>query len=270
MCVDSRRRRAAWLCIRCGCFCSIDLVPAPVVFSAIKPEDVRVFVADCQERYTVPSSSGVLTSALSGYFRFRATCGDQVHGLIGVLSRPANWQLASLPKALNGAEVERLLGALGQDGPSVRRANAMVRCAPALGLRSSEVANLGLDDIDWSAGTVTLRRTKGGREDVLPLPVADRSRHCRLPEVRTPEDDQPVGVRASRCTTRPIDQPRSRAQDDPTSLCPGWTAVHSGTPSAPHYRQSLTGGREFAQGGGGTLQGHRNATCGCCGVTAKG
>ena len=144
----------------------------PVVFSAIKPEDVRAFVAACQKRYTVPSSSGVLTSALSGYFRFRATCGDQVHGLIGVLSRPANWQLASLPKALNSAEVERLLGALGQDGPSARRANAMVRCALALGLRSSEVANLGLDDINWSAGTVTLRRTKGGREDVLPLPVA--------------------------------------------------------------------------------------------------
>jgi len=104
----------------------------PVVFSAIKPEDVRAFVAACQERYTVPSSSG-LTSALSGYFRFRATRGDQVHGLIGVLSRPANWQLASLPKALNSAEVERLLGALGQDGPSARRANAMVRCALALG-----------------------------------------------------------------------------------------------------------------------------------------
>jgi integrase len=52
----------------------------------------------------------------------------------------------------------------------MRRADAMVRCALDLGLRIGEVARLGLDDIDWRAGTVTLRRTKGRREDVMPLP----------------------------------------------------------------------------------------------------
>jgi len=99
----------------------------PVIFSAIKPEDVRRFIAACQDRYTVPGSSGALASALNGYFRFRTTCGDQVHGLIGVVSRPANWQLASLPKALSRAEVERLLGALGHSGRTPRRSVAMVR-----------------------------------------------------------------------------------------------------------------------------------------------
>jgi integrase/recombinase XerC len=144
----------------------------PVVVSAIKPEAVRRFFARQSELYSTPASAGTLTSALRGYFRFRATCGDQVHGLIGVLCYPANWQLASLPKALSGAEVERLLGALGHDGPSARRADAIVRCALDLGLRRSEVAKLGLDDIDWRAGTVTLRRTKSRREDILPLPAA--------------------------------------------------------------------------------------------------
>ena len=41
-----------------------------------------------------------------------------------------------------------------------------------LGLRVSEVAKLGLDDINWRGGTVTLRRTKSRREDTLPLPEA--------------------------------------------------------------------------------------------------
>src|SRR3984893_10192784 len=99
-------------------------------------------------------------------------CGDQVHGLIGVVSYPANWRLASLPKALSSAEVERLLGSLGHDGPSARPSDAMVRCALDLGLRGSEVAKLGLDDIDWRAGIITLRRTKSRREDILPLPEA--------------------------------------------------------------------------------------------------
>lgn len=144
----------------------------PVVFPAIKPADIRGFVAACQERHSAPGSSGALASALSSYFRFRTTQGDHVHGLIGAVPRPANWQLVSLPKALSSAEVERLLGSLGHNGPSARRADAIVRCAVDLGLRCSEIAGLGLDDIDWRAGTITLRRTKGGREDVLPLPEA--------------------------------------------------------------------------------------------------
>ncbi len=144
----------------------------PVVISAIKPEDVRKFVACQSERYSTPASAGTLASALRGYFRFRATRGDQVHGLIGVVSYPANWRLASLPKALSIVEVERLLGSLSHDGPSARRGVAIVRCALDLGLRSNEVAKLSLDDIDWRAGTVTLRRTKSRREDILPLPEA--------------------------------------------------------------------------------------------------
>jgi integrase len=52
----------------------------------------------------------------------------------------------------------------------MRRSAAIVRCAVDLGLRSGEIAALRLDDIDWRAGTVTLRNTKGRREHVLPLP----------------------------------------------------------------------------------------------------
>lgn len=86
--------------------------------------------------------------------------------------RTGNWQLASLPKSLEPAEVEQLEAALGQSGPSMLRADAMVRCMLDLGLRSAEVARLSMDDIDWDAGTITLRRTKGRREDVMPLPDA--------------------------------------------------------------------------------------------------
>ena len=178
----------------------------PVVISAIKPDDVRRFVAGQRELYSTPASAGTLASALRGYFHFRTTCGDQVHGLIGVVSYPANWQQASLPKALSNTEVERLLGSLGHGGPSARRADAIVRCALDLGLRGSEVAKLGLDDIDWRGGTVTLRRTKSRREDILPLPeatgraIADYLRFERPPTTNrsvfvrhVAPRDQPIG-----------------------------------------------------------------------------
>ena len=109
-----------------------------VVISAIKPDDVRKFVVRQSELCSIPASISATVSALRGYFRYRITCGDLVHQLIGVTCYPANWQLASLPKALNSTEIESLLGALGHDGPSARRTEAIVHCALDLGLRSSE------------------------------------------------------------------------------------------------------------------------------------
>ena len=140
--------------------------------ASIKPDQVRRFFAQQAKLYSKPINAGTVVANLRGYFRYRASLGDVVHGLIGALSYPANWQLSSLPKTLTSEEVEQLVDSLGQPGHSMRRADAIVRCALDLGLRSGEVAHIGLDDIDWRAGTLTLRHTKGRRVDVLPLPVA--------------------------------------------------------------------------------------------------
>jgi len=139
--------------------------------AAITPAHVRRFFAQQAKLYSKPAYTGTVVSSLRGYFRYRGTLGDTVHALVGALSYPANWQLASLPKALKPEEVEQLVGSLGQIGSSQRRADAIVRCALDLGLRSCEIARLHLDDIDWEAGTITLRHTKGRRDDVLPLPA---------------------------------------------------------------------------------------------------
>jgi site-specific recombinase XerD len=144
----------------------------PVVISAIQPEDVRKFVISQGELCSIPASISATVSALRCYFRFCTTRGDLVHHLIGVTCYPANWQLASLPKTLSHTEIKRLLESLSYEGPSACRTEAIVHCALDLGLRSCEVANLGLDDIDWTAATITLRRTKSCREDVMPLPDA--------------------------------------------------------------------------------------------------
>jgi integrase len=134
-----------------------------------------------------------------------------VHGLLGVVCSPAHWSLASLPRSLSPAEVERLLGSFTPEVPSARRGYAMVRCALDLGLRAGEIARLALADIDWRAGTVTLRQTKSRRQDILPLPettgraLADYLRYER-PTTRNPAlfvrrrapHDQPISLHAVR------------------------------------------------------------------------
>ena len=81
----------------------------------------------------------------------------------------------------------------------------MVRLALDLGLRRGEIAGLALEDIDWRAGTIRLRRTKGGREDILPLPettgraIAD---YLRLERPQT--TSRAVFVRSTAPCGRPI------------------------------------------------------------------
>jgi integrase/recombinase XerC len=199
------RTRKQYLAI-VRCLLLVQFADREVMIAAIKPNQIRQFIASQSTRCVVVASIGASVSALRGYFRYRATQGDSVHHLIGVTCFPANWQQASLPKTLTKSEVDRLLGALMHDGPAALRTAAIVHCALDLGLRSSEVAYLGLDDIDWSAATITLRGTKGRREDVMPLPavtgqaIADYLKYERPPTsnrallVRNVAPrDQPVG-----------------------------------------------------------------------------
>ncbi len=183
--------------------------------AAIKPEHVRRFFAEQASLHSKPSGAGSIVGALRGYFRYRASLGDSVHGLIGALAYPANWALSTLPKKLTDEEVAQLVSSLSKPCRAKHRACAIVRCALDLGLRSCEVARLSLDDIDWQAGTITLRHTKGRRVDVLPLPVTTGEALARYVELERPKTsnravfvrnvaprDAPIGPDLIRITVR--------------------------------------------------------------------
>lgn len=138
---------------------------------AVTPKHIQGFLTSQANAYRTPTSFSMVVSSLRGYFRWRMMQEDNLHTLIGTLANPANWQQASLPKSLSLEEIEQLLTSLGRTDSIGLRADAMVRCALDLGLRVGEIARLNLDDIDWETGTITLRRTKGRRDDVMPLPA---------------------------------------------------------------------------------------------------
>jgi len=177
----------------------------------LEAEDLRGFIAQELHKVNTVSHASALASALREYFRYRSTCGDVVHALLGVISSPARWTLASLPRALTPDEVQRLMTHCEQTRAAPRRLLAMVRLALDLGLRGGEIAKLELCDIDWHAGTLTLKHTKSQRQDVLPLlaatgeALAEYLRHERPTSTigtvfvrRHAPHDQPVGVDAVR------------------------------------------------------------------------
>jgi integrase len=87
------------------------------------------------------------------------------HALPSIRQRPAD------PVApLTAPQLRRLLRAFDADTAAGVRDYAMVLLAARLGLRAQEIAQLRLDDVDWRGRTLCLRRTKGRRSRLLPLP----------------------------------------------------------------------------------------------------
>jgi len=145
----------------------------PITMPKINATSVRRFVLG--DRGRSPGSIGVIGGAVGCYLRFRSMSGDRVSELIAAIPRAAYWRLGSLPEVLTDAEIDERLQSFDQPFPSHRRAYAMTRCLTDLGLRSSEVVNLCLKDINWAEGTICLIGTKERRADVLPLPSATGS-----------------------------------------------------------------------------------------------
>lgn len=160
----------------------------PIDFPAIKPAAIRSFVLG--EVGWSSSTIRVMGGAIRCYLRHCELRGDCVAHLYKAVPRPAFWRDADLPEALTAAELTQLFSAFDAQCPSRRRGYAIVRCLADLGLRSSEVVRLTLDDIDWQEGIVRVAAGKVRRPDVLPLPSAtgqalvDYIRHERPPTQR--------------------------------------------------------------------------------------
>ena len=138
---------------------------------ALSADRMRSFLtADCAGLQ--PGTMQVITSSLRSYLRFRCVChGDPVERLLAAVPTVANWPMATLPERLSTADIQQWLESFDRRKAKGKRDYAMARCLVDLGLRACEVAALRLEDLDWSAGTVTIGASKSRRTDLLPLPT---------------------------------------------------------------------------------------------------
>ena len=142
-----------------------------IKISTLKPDDIHRFLALQLGVNPNASAASRFTSALRSYLRYRNIFGDHIDTLTAAITSPANWKLASLPRALKADETEVLLDSFCDNLYLPKRGYSIVRFALDMGLRCGEIAHLKISDIDWLKGTVTLRGTKSLRQTILPLPV---------------------------------------------------------------------------------------------------
>jgi site-specific recombinase XerD len=130
--------------------------------------EVRAFVLDQARKQ--PRSAKRIVTALRSLLRFLHVDGVISVPLAGAVPSPAGHALAGLPQALEPGHVEAMLASCDPATATGRRDRAVLLLLSRMGLRAGEAAALGLDDIDWRRGEITVRG-KGGRQDRLPLPA---------------------------------------------------------------------------------------------------
>lgn len=117
-----------------------------------------------------PPSLRCMVTALRSLLRFFHATGRTSHSLVEAVPAMASWPRATLPAPVSADAAAKLVGSCDTATVAGRRDAAILTMLTRLGLRSSEVATLTLDDIDWRAGELCIKG-KGGRVDRLPLPA---------------------------------------------------------------------------------------------------
>jgi integrase/recombinase XerD len=140
-----------------------------VSLTQLRAVDVTNFVQKRISRLNMRRAK-IITAALRSFLSYARYRGDITSDLAAAVPIVANWSLSSIPRAIGRNEVTRLLASIDRDTPVGCRDYAMILALARLGIRSSEVVSLELDDIDWVAGQIRVRGKNGQRHD-LPLPA---------------------------------------------------------------------------------------------------
>jgi integrase/recombinase XerD len=137
--------------------------------AGITAADVTGFVLSaCPGR--VVGSAKLIVCGLRSLLRWLHLTGQVPRSLAAVVPSVAGWRLSALPKGLEPDQLRRLLAACDRRTGTGRRDYAVMLLLSRLGLRAGEVARLGLDDLDWRRGEITIAG-KGNRAERLPVPA---------------------------------------------------------------------------------------------------
>jgi integrase/recombinase XerD len=128
----------------------------------------RFVVEQCRRQR--PGSAKVLVAGLRSLLRYLFVSGYTQHQLAGAVPTPSGFSGRSLPRPLDADAVAALLAGCDRLGALGRRDFAILTVLARLCLRAGEAAALLVDDLDWHRGEVVVRG-KGGRRELLPLPV---------------------------------------------------------------------------------------------------
>ena len=140
-------------------------VEVPVICAG----DVVDFVSAMTSRYQ-PKTVELVATSLRSFFRFLRAAGLRADRLEDTVPMVPH-RRTGLVRHLDSECFDRLIASLDSSSPRGLRDRAIILCVARLGLRSSEVTRLQLEDIDWRQTVLRIRSRKTGHGALLPLTV---------------------------------------------------------------------------------------------------
>ena len=108
-----------------------------------------------------------ITCTLRSFFRYLKQAKLIKEDLANIVPSVANRKKNSFPDVLSSEMTDKLLESCNRKDPLGKRNYAVLLLLITLGLRSCEVCNLSLNDLDWDRGELIVRGK--GSEERFPL-----------------------------------------------------------------------------------------------------
>ena len=157
-----------------------------LALESVRAEHVEAYFASVAPRWGRVSLA-VTAKMLRAWFRHGEAQGWSTPGLADAVLAPRLYRHEGLPLGPSWEQVNQLLAGIAGSTPLALRNRAVVLLFAVYGLRSAEVRQLRLDDIEWARDQLRVTRAKSGRREVVPLvtevgnAIARYLRHGRAP-----------------------------------------------------------------------------------------
>lgn len=136
----------------------------------LRAEDIHEFVQSEAATLQPGGSCRQVTTAVRALIRFLAANGSVALNLAKAIPPIRDWKQAGLPKHFSPEQLDRVLTVCREDSSISFRDRAILLLLVRLGMRSGEVRQLQLEDVDWAEAVIRIRLGKSRHERTLPLP----------------------------------------------------------------------------------------------------
>ncbi len=137
--------------------------------SDISNRDVEQYIVDRRNAGNKPGTIATACHVLRGFFRYAEMEGIVQNRIASSIRVPSVPRYDPRPRGPRWKDVRAMIASCSGNKPSDLRARAILLLFAIYGLRSSEVSNLALEDIDWYDESFLIRRAKNGGTQRLPL-----------------------------------------------------------------------------------------------------
>lgn len=148
--------------------CFLSFIQNGMSFKETKLDTIDVYIryrhsCGCNRR-----SMATIVTTLRDFLRYAHNQG-WCNNIAGGIRHPKVFSLETLPYAPSWDTVQELVTYYGTSDARGKRNTAIIGIMAIYGLRSSEVVNLRLEDIDWDKDQIYLKRAKRGGLQAFPL-----------------------------------------------------------------------------------------------------